>query len=567
MDLKTFFEHFDTLAEAPNGLQRLRELILDMAVRGKLVPQDPEDEPARLLLKNIQADKEELYSTKVLRRQKPIPRIEISEHDFPVPSNWEWSRLGEIAIQITDGTHHTPSYQSSGVPFISVKDISSGKLNFLNTKFISKEEHIEINQRCNPEKGDILICRIGTLGKAVVVNTDKPFSLFVSVGLIKLSPDTNSTFLVYALNSPFLNAQYEEIKAGGSHTNKLNLRDIPTLRIPLPPLAEQKRIVAKVDELMALCDTLEAAQQTRNTLRQSLRASALDALMNATSDTELETAWAFVRDNWAELSRVPEDVEGLRKVVLEAASRGRLALQVPSEGSGEGVLIKSIQEREELSQKDLAQKPKPHIPVSDEEHPFRVPPSWIWARIEDICTHIVDCLHRTPKYQAEGYPAIRTSEMQPGRILYEKAKCVGEEEYQRQTQRLVPKAGDIFYSREGNYGIAAVVPSGIEMCLSQRMMQFRLTSNIYPDFFSWMMNSAVVFDQADADAAGMTVPHINIRALRKFVFPLPPLAEQKRIVAKVDELMKLCDQLEESLRRQHQGAEKLSKSILSHQEI
>jgi type I restriction enzyme S subunit len=154
--------------------------------------------------------------------------------------------------------------------------------------------------------------------------------------------------------------------------------------VPLPPLAEQKRIVAKVDELMALCDTLEAAQQTRNTLRQSLRASALDALMNATSDTELETAWAFVRDNWCELSRVPEDVEGLRQAVLKTATLGKLSQQYQNDGSAKALLEEINKAKEELSIKVKVKRMKPAIPITKEEINISYPKSWQLACLEGL---------------------------------------------------------------------------------------------------------------------------------------------------------------------------------------
>ena len=166
--------------------------------------------------------------------------------------------MGNLAIQITDGTHHTPNYVKKGVPFISVKDIDGEDVSFKECKYITEEQHREINTRCNPQVGDILICRIGTLGRVTLVNKEQPFSLFVSVGLIKFIQHLYiPRFAHITLHSPLLLNQYEKIKVGGSHTNKLNLRDLPELVLPIPPIAEQQRIIAKVEELMALCDQLK----------------------------------------------------------------------------------------------------------------------------------------------------------------------------------------------------------------------------------------------------------------------------------------------------------------------
>ncbi|HMV38163.1 MAG TPA: restriction endonuclease subunit S, partial [Plasticicumulans sp.] len=246
-------EHLSLLAAAPDGIQKLRGLILELAVRGKLVPQDPNDEPASELLKRIAQERVWLEKEGVCKKAKAVPLFGKNELLFEAPQQWEWTRLGQLTMTITDGTHHTPTYLPSGVPFISVKDVDGATVSFADCRYISEAEHKQINQRCNPERGDMLLCRIGTLGRPTIVDTDRPFSLFVSVGLIKLPKTVGlSRYLHLVLSSPCLATQYDQIKAGGSHTNKLNLGDIPTLHIPVPPLAEQHRIVAKVDELMAL---------------------------------------------------------------------------------------------------------------------------------------------------------------------------------------------------------------------------------------------------------------------------------------------------------------------------
>lgn len=244
------------------------------------------------------------------------------------------------------------------------------------------------------------------------------------------------------------------------------------------------------------------------------------------------------------IAEAPGGVQRLRELILDLAVRGKLSKIHEQDGTAAHSIERIACEKLALFKAKAISKPKETQSVESTEIPFELPSNWQWVRVETVCTHVVDCLHRTPIYQKDGYPAIRTSDMRPGEILIEQARRVGLEEYQRQTQRLQPRPGDIFYSREGNFGIAAVVPNNCEICLSQRMMQFRVAAEIEPYFFSWAMNSSLIYGQARKDAAGMTVPHVNIRSLKKFIFPLPPLAEQKRIVAKVDELMVLCDRYE-----------------------
>ncbi|SCY10843.1 restriction endonuclease subunit S [Thiohalorhabdus denitrificans] len=267
--------HFDTLFTTEHSIDRLEQTILQLAVMGRLVPQDPDDEPASKLLERIEGEKVRRYKEGEIKKPKQSQEVEEGEKPFSLPKGWAWSRIGQLTTQVTDGVHKTPDYKDKGVPFISVKDINGKTVSFEEAKFISEEQHKEINRRCNPEKNDILICRIGTLGRPTIVDTERPFSIFVSVGLLKY-PDhlVVPEYFHLALKSPFLAAQYHKVKAGGSHTNKLNLGDIPKLVIPLPPYPEQRRISEKVNEFMAICDRLKArlneAGETQTRLAETL---------------------------------------------------------------------------------------------------------------------------------------------------------------------------------------------------------------------------------------------------------------------------------------------------------
>jgi type I restriction enzyme S subunit len=262
--------HFDTLFTTESSIDALKQTLLQLAVMGKLVPQDESDGSASEMLNAIADEKRKLEAEgrfKNVRHAKYIPEREA----FDLPENWSWAGADDLTLLITDGTHHTPTYIAHGVPFISVKDIDGKTVSFDHCKYISEEEHTAINTRCNPEQGDILLCRIGTLGRPTIVDTATAFSVFVSVGLLKLPKTLDlSRYLHLALSSPLLYRQFDQIKAGGSHTSKLNLGDIPRLRIPLPPTAEQHRIVAKVDQLMAICDQLKTRLRQARDLNQQL---------------------------------------------------------------------------------------------------------------------------------------------------------------------------------------------------------------------------------------------------------------------------------------------------------
>ena len=236
---------------------KIKQSILQHAVQGKLVPQNPDDEPASELLKRIKAEKEQLIKDGKIKKEKPLPPITEDEIPFQIPDSWEWCRLGSILTKLTDGTHKTPTYTNSGVPFLSVKDMSSGKLNFSNTKFVSKEEHEVLYKRCNPEKGDLLVTKVGTTGVPVIVDTDKEFSLFVSVALLKFNNELiNIKYLYYTILSPLVAEQAKTNTKGVGNQNWVIDKIAQTL-ITIPPLAEQQRIVTKVEELLAVVDNLK----------------------------------------------------------------------------------------------------------------------------------------------------------------------------------------------------------------------------------------------------------------------------------------------------------------------
>lgn len=228
----------------------MQKSILQYAIQGKLVEQREEDGTAEELYQQIQAEKEKLIKEGKIKKTKPLPEITEDEIPFDIPKNWKWVRLGELLNKLTDGAHNTPKYTEIGVPFISVKDISSGKIDFSNTKFISQEEHESLYKRCNPERDDILLTKVGTTGIPVIVETDKEFSLFVSVALLKFNTDLIfNKYFMYVIKAPVVQIQAKENTRGVGNKNWV-MRDIANTILPLPPLAEQKRIVKKIEELL-----------------------------------------------------------------------------------------------------------------------------------------------------------------------------------------------------------------------------------------------------------------------------------------------------------------------------
>ncbi len=263
--IEALLPYIDRYEQAWNRLEALnkrfpedmRKSLLQYAIEGKLVAQRPEEGTAEELYRQIQEEKRRLVKEGKIKKGKRLPEISEEEKPFEIPENWVWCRLGNILNKLTDGTHSTPKYTASGVPFLSVKDMSSGKLDFSSCKYISEQEHQELFSRCNPEYGDLLLTKIGTTGIPVIVDTDKQFSLFVSVALLKFNQDIMANkFLTILINSPLVQTQATKNTRGVGNKNWV-MRDIANTLIVLPPLAEQKRIVAKLKDLLALCERLK----------------------------------------------------------------------------------------------------------------------------------------------------------------------------------------------------------------------------------------------------------------------------------------------------------------------
>lgn len=254
-ELMPYVEQYDKAYTEVEELNKkfpedMQKSILQYAIQGKLVEQREEDGTAEDLYKQIQEEKKKLIKEGKIKKTKVLPEITEDEIPFDIPENWKWVRLGELLYKLTDGTHSTPKYTATGVPFISVKDISSGKMDFSNTKFISQEEHESLYKRCDPERDDILLTKVGTTGIPVIVDTDKEFSLFVSVALLKFNTELiYNKYFMYVIKAPVVQIQARENTRGVGNKNWV-MRDIANTILPLPPLEEQKRIVEKIEEML-----------------------------------------------------------------------------------------------------------------------------------------------------------------------------------------------------------------------------------------------------------------------------------------------------------------------------
>lgn len=245
-----------TIQQQQKYAEMLRQSILQQAVEGKLCEQDPNDEPASVLLEKIKAEKERLIAEKKIKKQKPLPPISEEEKTFDLPKGWEWCRLGELVTSVTDGPHYSPEYHDKGIPFISGRNITLKGIDFSTAKLISPQLHEELSKRCRPETGDILYTKGGETGKAVVNDIDFEFNVWVHVAVLKPSTFVYNKYLALALNSPHCYALSQKYTHGTGNRD-LGLTRMIKITVPLPPANEQQRIVQRVTKLMGQCNLLE----------------------------------------------------------------------------------------------------------------------------------------------------------------------------------------------------------------------------------------------------------------------------------------------------------------------
>ncbi len=266
--VKEYGEAYEEASKMDEELpDKLKKSILQEAIMGKLGTQNSDDEPASVLLERIREEKKRLVKEGVLKKKDlEVTPVDEEEEPFKIPDSWKWVRLSELLQVVSDGTHKTPNYVPAGIPFLSVQNISSGKLTLDKIKYITAEEHQQLIKRVKPTMGDILLCRIGTLGRAIKITWDFEFSIFVSLGLLRPVIKSITDYLVFCINSP-LGTKWiiDNRVGGGTHTYKINLGDIPKFLIPLPPIEEQKRIFSKVKDLFDEIDNMTINKNNNET--------------------------------------------------------------------------------------------------------------------------------------------------------------------------------------------------------------------------------------------------------------------------------------------------------------
>jgi len=531
------------------GVKKLRELILDLAVRGLLVPQDPNDEPASALLEKITAEKEKLIIEGKIKNKKSIPTAANAEKLFILPKSWSWVNLGSICSANTGFAFKSSQYLENGTFVLRVTNINpEGTINLLDNKYIDPNSIIPTYEKYILKENDVLLVMVGgSLGKIGIVSKHcLPAVLNQNMWRLDKSSFIELKYFVFGLK--LINrSQIEITKSTHGH---LSQGDYLNKFFPLPPLAEQHRIVAKVDELMALCDTLEQKQENSIEAHETLVETLLSALTNALDAAAFQSAWERVSKHFDTLLTTEHSVDKLKETILQLAVMGKLVPQDPNDEPA-SVLLKDIAAKKEQMIKNGDINKQKTSTIGAKDIPFTEPAGWQFSRLINLTKKLGS--GSTPRggksvYTNQGIPFLRSQNIWNDGLHLDDIAFIPPEIHESMSNTHV-YTDDILLNITGaSLGRSVIFKSKYKSAnVSQHVTIIRLIDLKMSPFIHLVIRSPYVQSLVWKRQVGMAIEGLSKKVLEQFEFPIPPLAEQHRIVAKVDELMALCDDLKQSL--------------------
>ncbi|OUQ37231.1 restriction endonuclease subunit S [Faecalibacterium sp. An121] len=492
--------------------QELKNSILQLAIQGKLVEQRPEEGTAQELYAQIQAEKQRLIKEGKLKKEKPLPEITEEEKPFEIPEGWMWCRLNDIVIKtIKRGKSPTYAVKSNILVFAQKCNTKAGYIDLSLAQFLDEAKLSKYPKEEFMMDNDIVLNSTGngTLGRVGIYHSNDnpnghPIVPDSHVTIIRTNTHISVKFAFYSLK--YYQPYMEKLGSGSTNQTELSAGVVKALLFPLPPLAEQKRIVAKIEELLPLVDRYEQAW------------------------TKLED---FNR-------RFPED---MKKSILQQAIQGKLVEQRPEEGTAQELYEQIQIEKQRLIKEGKLKKEKPLPEITEEEKPFEIPEGWMWVRLGEICKSISDGDHQPPPQVPEGVPFLVISNVSAGRIDFSSTRYVPQDYFNTLSNDRIAQKGDILFTVTGSYGIPIKVESDEKFCFQRHIALLKLMLDW--DYIFYILKSPTIKSQCDAVATGTAQKTVGLKSLRNLIVPLPPLAEQKRIVEKLEELLAVCERLKQ----------------------
>ena len=549
MNVDRLLAHYERIADAPDAVPRLRRFILDLAVRGKLVEQDPNDEPASELLKRIAKEKTRLIKMGEIRKPRDLAWGEDLPAFFEIPICWHWVRLDGVGAIIGGGTPSANDANNfadpgTGVPWLTPADLGS-----FSERFISRgardlsENGLQTSSATWMPAGTVLFTSRAPIGYVAIaanpISTNQGFK-----SIVPYVPDC-SRFIALAMKTfaPEIDA-----KAPGTTFREVSGKIVAGVPFPLPPLAEQHRIVAKVDELMALCDRLEVARTRREATRDRLSAASLIRLNAPDHDpTVFRNHVTFTLEHLTSLTTRRDQIKALSQTILNLAVRGKLVAQDPRDEPASELLKRIAADRLKLEKSGSIKKSKPLPKADTSDAPLDLPAGWTWARFPEVGLFGRGKSKHRPRndpilYTDGNYPFIQTGDV---------ARSGGSIETYSDlyndlglAQSSMWPAGTLCITIAANIADSGIL--SFDACFPDSVVGLTAHDSFEDArFFEYFIRTAKANLQEFAPSTAQK--NINLGILVKLLIPLPPLTEQHRIVAKVDELMALCGGLETSL--------------------
>jgi len=480
--------------------QDLKNSILQLAVQGKLVEQRAEEGTARELLEQIKLKKDQLIKDKKIKKSKPLPEITEDEIPFEIPESWEWVRLGDISSYAQTKKKIRPNDIQNDMWSLDLEDIEKDTGAILN-KVCASERKIS-GDKVIFEKGNILYSKLRPYLLKILVAPDDgictpelvPFDTYGEI---------YNRYIMWVLKAPHINFAVNAVSYGVKMP-RVGTETMVNLLVPLPPLEEQHRIVAKIEEILPYIDQYDKAY------------------------TKLE---AFNK-------KFPED---MKKSILQMAMQGKLVEQRPEEGTADGLYEQIVAEKAQLIKDGKIKKEKPLPEIAEDEIPFEIPSSWRWVRFSEVMD-VRDGTHDSPKYIETGIPLVTSKNISGGGLDFSNVKYISREDADKINERSNVDTGDILFAMIGSIGNPVIVNKDRVFCVKNvALFKNYDKSKMCIEYVYWFLyREQYIMKKV---ASGGVQSFISLKVFRNYLFPLPPLEEQKRIVAKIEELLPYCDQL------------------------
>ena len=534
--------HFDRIANAPDAIPRLRRFILDLAVRGKLVPQDPNDEPASELLKRIAAEKERLVKAVEIKKQKAIPALAEEEPPFMLPSNWSWSQIAEIGV-LNPRNEVADDAPASFVPMSMIAaDYGVAPAHEVRQWGEIKKGYTHFAE------GDVGLAKITPCfenGKSTVFQnlTGGLGSGTTELHIVRPLLVAPNFIILFFKCSHFIETGIPKM-TGTAGQKRVPTEYFANSPFPLPPLAEQHRIVAKVDELMTLCDSLEASRMQREATRARMATASLARLNAPDSDpATFRNHAAFALNNLTPLTTRPDQIKALRQTILNLAVRGKLVPQDPNDEPASELL-----KRKKISVPDAGS--------------FELPESWAWVNVGAVANSRLGKM--LDKAKNKGTPRKYLRNINVRWFDFDLSDLLEMRFEDSELPEFALQCGDVLICEGGEPGRAAVWDDRqTDIYFQKAIHRVRFLDFVDSKFFVKTLRASVDDGRLAEYFTGTGIKHFTGKGLAAYSFPLPPLAEQHRIVAKVDELMALCNRMEASLTTGNTTGRRLLEGLLS----